>query len=139
MFEKVYSSTQSDKESITKGAAERKKIGKESGIQDNRIQVETGLLKAGIESNSGPVNEVTTKLPRYTKWTRELAEWVIPYVTKCELNLTNRTQLLFSFLDPNSPGTSYIFPVVCKLLEVDTSFLKDNYLRGALRPQYKLI
>ena len=67
MFEKVHSSTQSDKESITKGAAERKKIGKESGIQDNRIQVETELLKAGIESNPGPVNEMTTKLPRYTK------------------------------------------------------------------------
>ena len=30
-------------------------------------------------------------------------------------------------LDPNSPGTLCIFPVVCKLLEVDTRFQKDNY------------
>ena len=60
------------------------------GKTDDRIIIETDLLRSGIEANPGPTGEMTTKMPRYQKWTRSLSQWLVPYVKRCETTLTCR-------------------------------------------------
>ena len=62
---------------------------KELGNKDDRLIIESELLKAGIESNPGPSSDMTSKMPRYQKWNRELSQWLLPYVKRCESTLTS--------------------------------------------------
>ena len=70
---------------------------KELGNKDDRLIIESELLKAGIESNPGPSSEMTSKMPRYQKWSRELSQWLLPYVKRCETTLTLGYNFYFPF------------------------------------------
>ena len=85
-------------------------VEQQHGKTDDRIIIETDLLRSGIEANPGPTGEMTAKMPRYQKWTRSLSQWLVPYVKRCEATLTCRVQLLLSFLDPTAEATACIFP-----------------------------
>ena len=100
---------------------------KELGNKDDRLIIESELLKAGIESNPGPSSEMTSKMPRYQKWSRKLSQWLLPYVKRCETTLTTRVQLLLSFLDPTADSTSCIFPMVCRIINLLAAELKRDF------------
>ena len=105
----------------------QKEIYEEPGKASNRGIIEIELLKSRIESNIGPNGEMTTKLTRHQKRNLKLSHWLIPYCELSELILTSRIRFLLSFLDPTANATSCIFPMVCKIVTLDATKIKQQY------------
>lgn len=53
--------------------------------------------------------------------------WSLSYVEKCENTLKGRVQLLLPFVDPNTAGTSCLFPMIVYLMDRDAAYLKEHF------------
>ena len=74
------------------------------------------------------VSELAQKT--YGKWTRELSEWLIPFVTTCENPGQARVRLLLSHIDKHAPGGQAVVASVARVQTMELNDVKTRYFAG---------
>lgn len=69
--------------------------------------------------------EYTEKLPRHTKWTRDLSEWLLPFVETTETSTIDRAKLLLKHIAPSSYEGRALFKMVTNSLKANQWYVAE--------------
>lgn len=71
------------------------------------------------------MGDITEKVPRIKKWTRETAEWLVPLVETTEESAKARSRLLLKYISPESYEGRTIYKLVTRNLKAEQWFISS--------------